>query len=186
MSVGLILLSIAVGVQDEAPVEKMDVPSAAGRKEALKVIRDLFKQEYAKRDVESRRELAANLLEQADTTHDSPVTRFVLLEEARGVAASVGDVETAMAAARKTAESFKVAPFETEEAALKAARKSVRRPDQAATLADAYLELARSAIEALAYEPAARAAKEAKSLGRMARDKGLGAEGREGACQESR
>ena len=114
MNVALFLLSFVVGVQEEAPVEpveKMDVPSLEERKEALRIIKDLFKREYSMRGTESRKALGSNLLDQASTTNDSPASLFVLLEEARTLAASAGDLETATAAAAQTAANLKGAPW---------------------------------------------------------------------------
>jgi hypothetical protein len=67
-------------------------PTAAAKKEAEAVVRDLFKDDYAKKTPAERGILARKLLKLAKETKDDPVGRFVLLTEAMELGVLAGEV----------------------------------------------------------------------------------------------
>lgn len=71
---------------------KPSVPSEADQAATAKVIRDLFKADYARTRPKERIELANKLLGQVAQTLADPATQFVLLREARDAAAAAGDI----------------------------------------------------------------------------------------------
>src|SRR6187549_3616494 len=98
-----LVLILAALVQDK-PVE----PDANAQKETLKQIKDLFKDEYARKGAADQAALAQKLLQKGIETNDDLPSKFVLLKEAREVAAASGDADTAMRAAGETAKAFAV------------------------------------------------------------------------------
>jgi formylglycine-generating enzyme required for sulfatase activity/tRNA A-37 threonylcarbamoyl transferase component Bud32 len=79
----------------EAPAAvRRPVPDAAAQKTALAVIKQIFEADYAAaKTAEGKTTLARKLLAQADKTTDDPAARFVLLAEARDLAAETADTE---------------------------------------------------------------------------------------------
>jgi formylglycine-generating enzyme required for sulfatase activity len=79
----------------EAPAAgRRPVPDAAAQKTALAVIKQIFEADYAAaKTAEAKTTLAQKLLAQADKTTDDPAARFVLLSEARDLAAETADTE---------------------------------------------------------------------------------------------
>ncbi len=153
--------------------KKLPVPTGAEVKEAERIVRDLFRKDYAKRDQDGRRALASKLLAKSMEMSDDPVARFVLLAEARDVASAAVDLNTAFAAIDRMAEFYEIDATAMKADALKSARKSVRTPEGLSAVAGTYLRLAETAFENDEFDAALRAAREATSLGRRARDKGI-------------
>ncbi len=149
---------------------RLPVPDAAAQKEAEKQIRELFKEEYAKRTPEARRELARTLLKNAPSTGGDVAALYVLLREAREAAAAVADLETAMAAADATAARFDVPAAKLKAGTLALARRGARSADQVRLLAAAYLDAANEAVNAADFETAEALAKDAGTVARAARD----------------
>jgi hypothetical protein len=74
------------------------LPDEAAQHKALALIRQLFREEYARPDPADRAALAQKLLEQAMETRDDQAARFALLLEARDLAARAARPLLAMAA----------------------------------------------------------------------------------------
>jgi WD40 repeat protein/serine/threonine protein kinase len=70
---------------------KASVPEPAGQKEAEKRVKELFQIDYAKTQLADQRALAAKLFQKALDTRNNPEARFVMLCEARDLAARAGD-----------------------------------------------------------------------------------------------
>lgn len=157
------LLAVAVLSLLPAPVQdsRIPPPDAAAQKNAERLIRDVFKDEYARRDAPARRALALKLLKQAAETADDPPARYVLLSEARDLAADGGDVRTALAAAQQQAKIFAVDPVATKKAALDRTRKTAL-VDDFSFIAEAYLQIAEELLAAEDFDGAQAALKEAE------------------------
>src|SRR5947207_14822007 len=83
-------------------------PDAAAQKDTLKQIKDLFKDDYAKKGSVDQSSLAQKLLQKGIETNDNLPSKFVFLKEARDIAAGAGDAETALRAATGLGEAFTV------------------------------------------------------------------------------
>lgn len=83
---GLILALVVALLQDPPPE-----PDANAQKETLKQIKDLFKEEYAKRGAAEQAALGQKLLQKGIETNDDAASKFVLLKEARDVASGAGE-----------------------------------------------------------------------------------------------
>src|SRR5438552_2416218 len=76
--------------QDSAG-ERLAVPDSETQKEKEKLIRGIFKEEFAKSTAADKLSLSKKLFQQGVETKDDPPTRFVLFREARDLAAEAGD-----------------------------------------------------------------------------------------------
>src|SRR5688572_31975261 len=79
-------------------IQQSPVPDAEKQLESEKLVREVFKAEYAKKTAADRSALARKLLEQAQDSAGDPVSRYVLLREASDLAAQAGDVATSLKA----------------------------------------------------------------------------------------
>src|SRR5687768_1787516 len=75
-----------------AAQEKSPVPDDAAQARAETMIKQVYKAEYAKSNEADRRTLAKKLLDQSRDTKGDLASRFVLLREARTIAAAAGDM----------------------------------------------------------------------------------------------
>lgn len=83
-------------------------PDAEAQAKALKLVKEAFGDAYASKAPAERRALARKLLQQGVDTHDNLAARFVLLRDARDIAASAGDAGTAINAITQLERSFHV------------------------------------------------------------------------------
>ena len=154
-------LAAALLLLTQAQDSRLPIPEAAAQKSAEKLVRDVFKDDYSRKDAASRRPLALKLLKQAGESADDPAARFVLLSEARDVAADAGDLRTALSAVQQLAKIYAVNPIASRKQALDRARKAVA-PEDLAALAEAYLQTADDAAAADDFESALAAARDAE------------------------
>jgi hypothetical protein len=149
------------------------VPDVAKQKDAEKQVRELFKADYAKKAPADRKALARLLLDQAVKSHDDPTAVWVLCREAEDVALQVADVDAALEAVGRRAELFDVDPLALREAALAAAGKAVKAPEEAGAVAEALLRHIDDLVQADQFEAADKAAAAAAAQAKKAGDPGL-------------
>jgi WD40 repeat protein len=148
-----------VAVQPPEPAKpRRPVPDEAKQVEALKLIRDLYKEEYAKRKLADRLALAAQLLDKARETDDDPVARFVLLCESRDLAAQGGDAVAVLVAIDELAKEYTIKPLEMKVTFLTAAGRNAHTPAANKVLAESFLLLVDEALAADNFEVAERLA----------------------------
>src|SRR3989442_1034688 len=90
-----------VGSVAGADKEREAVPSADAQAKAEKLIKDLFKADYARFRPADRLALSTKLLQQAVETKDDPAARYVLLQEASRLAARAGALQQALKAVQE-------------------------------------------------------------------------------------
>jgi hypothetical protein len=153
--------------------QQSPVPDAEKQADAEKMIRDVFKAEYAAKGVLERAILARKLLEQGQESTDSPATRYVLLREARELAAQAGDLDTSVKAIDLLAAAYAVDFVALKSSAFQAVGKTVRTPEEIAALAAAYFKLVEEASARDQYDQARQAADSAGALARRLKDMAL-------------
>lgn len=158
-----LLLAVGSVLQDRAPE-----PDAAVQKEKLKVVKDLFKDEYAKKSTVDQAALAKQLVSRGIETASDPGAQYVMLREARDIAAAAGDVETSMRACDELAKVFAVSAVAVKLAALSKVNAKDQEAGRAASRA--YLALVSDAIRADDYDSAAAAAGKGDALAKSAQD----------------
>lgn len=143
----------------EAPdvSKRSPVPDAGKIKEAEKVVKDLFRDQYAKKSPADRKALARTLLDQAAASQDDLAGLWVLYRESQDLAAGVCDVRTAIEAAEAAARMFDVDGMTIKNATLAAAGKIAKSPEESGAVAHALLALTDDLIAADQYDAADRA-----------------------------
>jgi hypothetical protein len=135
----LVVLAIyRIDIHGAEPAGRSPAPDAAAVTKSKQVLKDVFKSEYAKSKPMDRAALAKTLLAEAAKASSDPTGRYVMLVEARDLAASTGDVETAIEAVDRLIASYEV---NAGEARVALATQLVRSAPGAAT--------ARAVVEAL-------------------------------------
>src|SRR5437870_1172087 len=100
-------IATAVGLASAGRAdERAAVPPGPDLEKAQATVRELFKAEFAKTKTTDRIALAAKLFHQALDTKDDPAAKYVLLREARDLAAKAGDALGVLRAADETGLSF--------------------------------------------------------------------------------
>jgi hypothetical protein len=148
-------------------------PDQAAQKEAEGRVRGTFKAEYAKRGVAESRDLARRLLENGMRTQDDDALKFVLLREARDVAARACDAETALRAAEEAGRHFDVDPIALKLAALSKIAGAAKGADAVSALASGYFLAAQEAAAANRYDDALKSLAAAEANARAAKDMAL-------------
>ncbi len=146
------------------------VPSQVKLKDAEKTIKDIFKDDYAKRSAEDRKAFGCKLLQQAfDTKNDMPAL-YVLLREASATAASTGDAETAVKAIDALAVAFEIDAGALKADALAKVGIAATSTEQATALAHAYLVAVEDSVVSDNYDAALKMITTADTVARKAQD----------------
>jgi WD40 repeat protein/serine/threonine protein kinase len=146
------------------PVVKAPVPEVAKQDEVAKLIRDLYKDDFAKKAAADRVALAEKLIDVARDTKDKPVERFVLLREARDLAADAGDARIALKAVDELANGYVIDLLEMKIAVLGKLADLAMTPAAARSVVDQYLTLTDIAVARDDYEKALRLASLAEAV----------------------
>lgn len=158
----MILRILALLVSFQEP--RVPVPDAIAVREAEKLVHDVFKDDFARKDPPGRRLLAERLAKQALETRDEPAVRYVLWRESAALSAEAGEVAAALRASDEIIKSFDVNGREVRKGILEKLKVGSLAPAQAASLAEAYLALSTEASADDDFDTAGIAAKEAESL----------------------
>jgi hypothetical protein len=152
---------------------RMGIPDLAKQKEAEKVVRDIFKEQYAKKAPADRQALARLLLAQTKDAGNDPAALWVMLRDAQENAIQACDVPTAVASIETTALYFDVDAPLLKNTALVAAGKNGKSTEDFAALAKAMLALADEFVAADQYDAAEKLAAAALQIARRANDVAL-------------
>jgi hypothetical protein len=169
----LLLLSHSAATSSADPSTspaKAVVPDAAAQSSAEKIIRDIYKAEYARKKPAEREALAASLRKQAMETVGDPNALFVLLREARDIAASVGDFDAAFDAIDAMNRSFVLDANAMKLTVLKSASSGLNTPALQKRFISACLTFGRVAASGDNYDLAWRAVALADPVSRSERE----------------
>ncbi len=155
-----------------ADAGKRPIPPADALKAAEKLVRDLFKEDFAKRDAASRLALAAKLLQQADENKTDAAAEYVCLHEARDAAVIGGDAAKAVETQTRLRDGFK-----TDCAAtlldLKKLETSAKSAESATALVSLLAREAETALAAADFDAAVRFNSHAEDLLPLSKDAAL-------------
>ncbi len=160
----------AVGADAAAPATRALPPNQADQAKAEKVIKEVYRQEYVGTSIPQRIVLARSLLAQAKQTQDDPAARFVLLREARDIAARAGDAPTARQAIQIMGREYAVDSLEMTLGAMIAASQAAGGPESHVSIASICLGCIDEAILSDDYGMGVRLAGLAQSSAEKARD----------------
>jgi hypothetical protein len=153
--------------------KRSPIPEAAKQKEAEKLVRELFKEQYSKKPLSDRKVLCRMLLDQSERSRDDPAATWVLLREAYDVAIQAGLVSSALDAVDASARLFDVEGIAMKGVALAALGKAAKTPEDFSELADASLLLTEEMVSVDQFDAAEKLAASAVTLARRAGDTAL-------------
>jgi len=156
-----------------APGPKAAVPDDTSQAVALKAIKELYKEEYQKKGLGERSELARTLLAFATEKRNDAAAYYVALSEASVAAVSAGDVEAAIAATDLLSSNFVLNTFDLKVGMLAGVTRYVTTPESSRLVANEALELGDNAVTADNYDVAVRALALAETSARNVRDAAL-------------
>jgi len=165
------LLSILAAVLlGWAQDKRIPAPDPAAQKDAEAAIRDLFKEDYAKKAPADKATFARKLLKQAAESKDDPVSRFVLLRESRDLALQGSDLTTALDAVALLSKDYAVDASAMRATVIGSAEKAAKTPDELKAITQAWLKAADEAVSSEDFAGAEKAATSAGQVARKAKD----------------
>jgi hypothetical protein len=159
-ALALVVLTVAPLVADE---DRAKVPDADAQAKSLAVIKDLFKEEFAKKKPADMLELSDKLLKQALETKDDPASQYVLYREAVNLAAGAGETEKALAAVEEFAKAFQISAPELKAGVFEKAATGAKTAEANRALAEDVLQAVAEAIAADDFDNADRLIKVGES-----------------------
>ena len=169
--IGTILVTPGEVLAQQRTNGKLPVPDAAAQADALKLIRDVYRDQWDRaQKAEEKTALANKLSAQAVKSVDDPAGRFVLLRLARDVAAQAGDAETALAAVDLIGNTYEVDVLQMQLDCLQAVAKAASGSSQIKAVAQQAFALVDAAVAADNYETARCFGELADASARRARD----------------
>lgn len=126
---------------------RVAVPDEAQVNLAVKTLRDVYRDDYAKRQPEAMRELAVKLIQNARADTISDADRYALLTEACRVGVEAGDSEQAMTATEVLVAYFDTPPWPLRIKTAKDLVGTARHPMAASYLAERVLLLVITGVE---------------------------------------
>ncbi len=130
------------------------VPDAEKQKVAEKAVKDLFKEQYAKKGVADRRVLGRQLLIEAGKSQSDPAALWVLCREAQEVSTQTVDVGTANQAIEFASEFFDLDSIALKSAALTTMTKQAKTSDDGSAICFGLLKLVEEMVAADLFEAA--------------------------------
>jgi len=149
---------------------RLIVPDLTKQKEAEKIIKDILKEQYAKKAPADRQALAKLLLQQTKDAANDPAALWVMYREAQDTAVQVCDVPTILASIEGAAVYFDIDALAVKNAALTAAAKTGKTPDDFSALSRAMLALVDEFVAADQYDVADKTAAAALQAARKTND----------------
>lgn len=157
------ILVLVLALQDRTVV-----PDSAAQKEAEILLREVFKEEYAKKTAADKAALADRMVLQSRETRDDSASRFVLLREAQELYSQAGDLERSLITIDELGKLYTIDAFVLKSAALTSATKIAKTSEDCVRLANAQLRFSEDAVQADQYDSADKAVQAAGTAARRA------------------
>jgi hypothetical protein len=153
----------------ELKPEKFLAPTPAESAKTLKDIREIFKEDYAKKRTLDVVALSNKLLQQGMETKDDPNTRYVLLKESADLATSINDTNLALKAINEISKEYNVEISKMKAVVLEKAANNTTAINSK-VIAEAALAAAEEAVEADDFDAATHLAKIANTAARKGKN----------------
>jgi hypothetical protein len=163
---GCLLAAGVAGADDRVPV-----PPPEAVEQASKLVRMLFKNEFARTTPKARVALAEKLFKQAEETPDDPAARLVLLRDAADLAAAGGDVDLALRASDALRARFSGLKPEQTEGLIRALIPRAATAEAGAVLTDHAMKLVDEAVASDDLDAAERLVKQADLAARKSKSR---------------
>ncbi len=155
-------------------VVKATAPNEASRAAAMKIVAELYEAEWkGAKTASEKTALAEKMTAQAAQTRDDPAGQYVLLQVARDVAVSAGDVTGALRAINLLDAQFEIDAGAMRIAALLGAAGAAKLAEQRMALAEEAPAIIQTAVDRDDYVAAGQLVEAAKSAAGAARDRDL-------------
>jgi hypothetical protein len=172
--VAVLFLILAASLLRAGGAGRIPLPTAAAQEKARKLVMEVFQDELKNaREPAARAKLAAELLQQGRDTRDELTLRFVLLEEARDLAARAGEAGLAFTAIDELGKTFAVDALPSKAAALKLAAEAAESKEAGKAVLDVTLPLIAEALETDQYDAARLLGQVAETAARKAKSPSL-------------
>jgi WD40 repeat protein len=174
-ALSLVLPLVLVGVLLSAGgAAKTAVPSQAAQDKARKLVLEVFAEELASaKDSAARSKLAGELLQQGRDTKDDLALRYVLLQEARDLAARSGEAGLAFSAIDDIAKTFAVDALTSKAVVLALAVEGTDTKEGGKAVLELTQPLIAEALDTDSYEAARVLGKVAEAAARKAKSPSL-------------
>lgn len=140
-AVGVLMCLIGTSSLTAQDDTRTPLPDASAQESIQKQVREMFAGEYAKTAPDDRQSLARALFQRAIETGDDPVARYVMLNEARSVAASAGDAYLAKQAVDRLERQYRVDGTQLMYDAVSTASRTARAQDAHRRIVDVGIDL---------------------------------------------
>ena len=137
-------------------MKRLPVPEESKQREAEKLVKELFKEEYSKTSPTDKKALARHLLGQGRKSKDDPAGVWVLLREALNASIHAGDSDLALESVDAAANLFDVDALAMKTTALTGITKTAKTPEELTALVHGVLNLADELIPADQFDTADR------------------------------
>ncbi len=134
--------------------KRASLPDPSKQRDAEKLVRELFKEQYSKKTPAERRVLARVLLQETSKSQGDTAALWVLCKETIEAASQGCDVKSILDAADLAGRSFDVDMTAMKSAGLTAAAKTAKTPEECAALADAMNSVIDDCVAADQYDAA--------------------------------
>ncbi|MBV8881304.1 MAG: hypothetical protein JO332_15165, partial [Planctomycetaceae bacterium] len=158
------------GAAQQEAGRRLPVPAGAELKQAETLIRDLFKEDYAKKGDSEKRALARKLLEQGAGVQDSPAAQYAMFRDAADLASDAGDLTTALRALDEQSRRFEIDTASLKVALITKASKTQQTPDLVKGLVTQCLKVIDEAVQAEDFDGAVKAGDLASALAKKTKD----------------
>ncbi|MCY3021534.1 MAG: hypothetical protein NTW87_21175 [Planctomycetota bacterium] len=155
--------------------KRLPVPPAAALSDSEKQIKEVFKEEFQKKAPADRIELAKRLLKLAQDSRNDGLMYYAALREAKDLAVSGGDVETAFAAIAALEEAYTVDAPDLRVNALSNVGRAAATPEAAEKAFEAGLGVLDQLADGLHFEAATKLISPLEDLARRANSAELAA-----------
>jgi serine/threonine protein kinase/Leucine-rich repeat (LRR) protein len=166
--------SPASTVVSNLPAKRLPVPDTSARESAIQLLKEIFKDDYAKlTKTEEKTALAEKLIQQAAGANDDPAGRYAMLVEARRLAVDAGDTKSLEKAIAALARDYEVEEVESLAESWEELLKKLRPAAVNKAVMEAALAKVDEAVADEDFELASRLSKLATDAARKAKDNAL-------------
>jgi hypothetical protein len=163
------ILLVLVGSMIAADDDREKVPDAKEQEKALAVIKDLFKEDFAKKKPADLVELSDKLFKQAQETKDDAASRYILFRESMNLAAQAGDLERVMNVVEELSKGFQINAPEMKAGLFERAVPAAKTADAARGLTEDILQTIKEAVANDDFDTADRLVKIAETAAKKAK-----------------
>ena len=157
LSLALICFAVLGGARGwAAEEERLAEPSAAKQADAEKLIKEVYKEDFAKRGPDERRALAKTMIEDAKTTKDV-ATQYELMVQAREIGIQLSDIDLALSACTEISKRFLLSGADLKLKVLATIKPSLKSTESFEQGGEAAMALTDEAIAADDFDTAQKA-----------------------------